>query len=439
MSTTAAAADYSTASVGYLEFLQSLERYLARPRKTDEPCGMVVVHMCNLTRINTSAGYRTGSRLRRDFIAELQQMLREDDWMRPLTEDRLGIVLHRVKNQGHTLLATSRIVQIATNLSRPESGNASLEVRVGAAMFPEHGNTAELLLRNSELAVASALLHRTSSAIYVPEVSKQMTGDWGLETELCAGIENSEFELAYQPKIDARSMSPCGAEALLRWQNPRLGAVSPNRFIAVAEACDRIDALTNFALHSAARDAASWPHLQHELTIAINLSPTVIEQGDIVSSFENVAAIWGIGIERMTAEVTENGIISTAGAALRILQDLRDAGVRVSIDDFGTGNSSLAYFKDIPADELKIDKSFVLAMLSSDTNDRLVKTIIDLAHGFKLTVVAEGVETAQCAERLQELGCDVLQGFHFSKPLTHSDFLDYLESGVQRGQDTPSR
>jgi EAL domain-containing protein (putative c-di-GMP-specific phosphodiesterase class I) len=360
------------------------------------------------------------------FAEELGKILRGDDWMAQLTADRYAIVLGRVRNAGHVMLAANKIVQIAAGFAVPEGCNLVLEVRAGAALFPAQGQRSDLLLRNAELAVEAAARGKVTFALYEPEVFEEMTNDWDLEAELGPALDNGEFEMFYQPKIDAASLLPCGAEALMRWHNPRHGNISPDRFIALAENTDFIDALTSFALHAAARAASEWGPGHEALGVAVNLSPSIINRGNVVSSFEQVSAIWGIGMGRFTAEVTENGVLATGPAALRVLNDLRDAGVRVSIDDFGTGNSSLAYFKNLPADELKIDKSFVFAMLENDANSRMVKTIIDLAHGFNLKVVAEGVENPECVERLQELGCDVLQGYHFSRPVSQEQFLRYL-------------
>jgi EAL domain-containing protein (putative c-di-GMP-specific phosphodiesterase class I) len=410
----------------YLAFLGDLLRYLETQKSNDAPCGLIIAHLCNLNRINSSAGYRTGQRLSIAFATELKKILRDDDWLVPLSVDRFAVVLGRVKNSGHMMLAANRIARIASTFPIPDSRNMVLEVRVGAALFPDHGDTGELLLRNAELAVEAAARGKVAFAIYEPDVFEDMTNDWDLEGELASGLEAGEFEMFYQPKIDARSLLPCGAEALMRWHNARAGNVSPDRFIALAENTQFIDALTSFALHTAARDASEWGSAYQHLTVAVNLSPSIINSGNVVSSFEQVSAIWGVGMERFTAEVTENGVIATGDAALRVLNDLRNAGVRVSIDDFGTGNSSLAYFKDIPADELKIDKSFVFAMLENDSNCRMVQSIIDLAHGFGLTVVAEGVENAESVERLQQLGCDVLQGYHFSRPISQANLIRYL-------------
>lgn len=413
---------------GYLPFLRRLQVDLRKGRQAGRTRGLLIVHVSNLNRIHTSAGYGSGQRLADRCGAELETVLRDCDWLMRLADDRYAVMLDRVRNSGHIMLAANRIAQIAADLPAATGSSAVPELRIGAAIFPEHGNTAELLLRSAELAVETAARENASFALYKPEVSRQLTDDWDMESELANGIGNDEFELHYQPLIDARTLEPCGAEALLRWHNRRFGQVPPDRFIPLAEATGHIEALTSFAVHWAARDARDWGCELPNLPVSVNLSPAVIERGDIVTRFEQAAAIWGIGMDRFTAEVTENGIISTAGAALRVLKELREAGVRVAIDDFGTGNSSLAYFKDIPADVLKIDKSFVFAMLDDGPNDQLIRTIIDLAHGFGLKVVAEGVEDERRVERLQEFGCDVLQGYHYSKPLPRREFTTWLQA-----------
>jgi predicted signal transduction protein with EAL and GGDEF domain len=419
-------------TAGYLPFLARLDADLRKERRTGKTRGLLIVHISNLNRINTAAGYRSGQRLATGCAAEFESILRDCDWMMRLADDRYAIVLDRVRNSGHIILAANRVAQIAASLPAAVGAGAVPELTVGAAIFPEHGNTPELLLRSAELAVEAATRGHSSFALYRPDVSRQLTDDWDMESALSSGIGNDEFELYYQPLINARSLQPCGAEALMRWHNGRFGHVPPDRFIPLAEATGHIEALTNFAVHSAARDARAWQRQLPKVRVSVNLSPTVIEHGDIVTRFEQAAAIWGVGLDSLKAEVTENGIMSTGGAALRVLRELREAGVRVSIDDFGTGNSSLAYFKDIPADELKIDKSFVFAMLDDGPNDQLIQTIIDLAHGFDLKVVAEGVETERCAERLREFGCDVLQGYHYSRPLPRKEFIAWLGEAAEQ-------
>jgi predicted signal transduction protein with EAL and GGDEF domain len=423
--TAASAETVSTRTTGHVAFLCRLHDFLAARRRPGAQCGLVVIHLANLHRVNTTAGYRTGQALYRRFASALRDLLRENDWLASLSDDRLGIVLDGVRNGGHLVLAATRVARIAAELAMPGQDAIGLEILSGAALYPQHGNSAELLLRNSELALETARRERAAFALYRPEDTRGLTEEWDLESELRTAIEKSELYLCYQPKIDARTMTPCGAEALMRWNNPKRGLVSPDRFIPVAERSELIDTLSDFTLHSAAHDTAEWPLDSRPLNIAVNVSPATIEYGDVLSCVRRAGAIWGIGVERFTVEVTENGIISTGGAALEVLRQLREAGVRVSIDDFGTGNSSLAYFRDIPADEVKIDKSFILSM-TDDRNRKLVKSIIDLAHGFDLVVVAEGVETAEAAETLRRQGCDILQGYYFSKPVPQRQLLEYF-------------
>ncbi len=426
MNVLAATSRSIVANKGYMKFLLGLADTVNEPREQEELTGLLVVQLSNLTKINTAIGYEAGHRASADFGMEIKKMLRSSDWMAALAKDRFAVVLGRIKNAGHLVLAANRIVRLAESVSVSDENTHQLDARVGASMFPDHGTSAEELLRNAELALETAAHNGSIFAIYQESKSQQLTEDWQIEAQLGVGIENNEFNLYYQPKIDARTLLPCGAEGLMRWHSASLGNVSTERFIRIVEQTDYIDAFTNLALHCAARDASEWPEHASRMSVAVNLPPKVIETGNVVASFQHVAAIWGVAIERFTAEVTENGIMETGGAALEVLQQLRDIGVHVSIDDFGTGNSSLAYFKDIPADEVKIDKSFVFGMLEDESSFRLVKTIIDLAHGFGKIVVAEGVETAECVAMLQQLGCDTLQGYYFSKPLPQQEFSRYL-------------
>lgn len=415
---------------GSLGFLCRLREYLGRSATPTAATGVIVAQIANLSRINTSAGYGNGHRASAEFVRRVEDMLRPDDWLCIIGEDRIGVVLNPVHNTGHLTLAANRIARIASGTPILNGDELELEVRVGLAMYPEHGATPEGLLRSADLALETAAKRRAMFAICTPEDSESLTGEWDLSTEIATGLKNGEFELHFQPKVTAGAREPCGAEILLRWNNPRLGTVPPQRFIEVADGTEQIDELSRFALHGAARAAVAWPGA--DLTIAVNLTPSTLESGSIAHELKSAAAIWGIEMNRFTVELTENGVVAAGGNALSALEALRDEGVRVSIDDFGTGNSSLAYFKNIPADELKIDKSFVIDMHQSESSARLVRTIIELAHSFGLTVVAEGVESEAVARRLEELGCDVLQGYYFAKPLPQSEFVEFLSKGVPR-------
>jgi EAL domain-containing protein (putative c-di-GMP-specific phosphodiesterase class I)/GGDEF domain-containing protein len=407
---------------GYAIFLDGLAGYLA---DRDDPAGLLVVQLTNLDRIDAVAGPGAGHSLGGVFAARLEQTLRRNDWMLALAGDRLAVVLDGVRHAGQLLRAAHRISRLAAELRMPEPGPA-LEVRVGAALFPEHARSAEQLLKGAERAVELAAVQRSSSRIHRLEAPEPVADPWELEAALGTALEAVELSVVYQPQVDAATRRPCGAEALLRWRHPKLGAVPPGQFIPVAESTGLIAAFTRFVLDSAARDAAAWAAAGTPLPVAVNVSPVLLEHGDLVASFEQAAAARGLGLDCFVAEVTESDVVWSADRGRETLAALRAAGMRVSIDDFGTGQLSLADFEDIPADQVKIDRSFVAALLDGEPNTRLVRTTIELVHGFGLEVVAEGVERDECADCLEALGCDVLQGFRFSAPLAREAFKRWV-------------
>jgi len=201
--------------------------------------------------------------------------------------------------------------------------------------------------------------------------------------------------------------------------------VPPDVFISVADATGQIEPLTWFGINSAFRQRDDWTDRWGPLSVAINVTPRLVEQGDLADVVSNAKGLWNVPAEQITIEVTENALMRP-DESFESLNDLRTTGARVSIDDFGTGYSSLSYFNSIPADELKIDRSFVMKMLEDDGYSRIVSTIINLAHDFGLKVTAEGVENCQTADALAAMGCDYLQGFYFSRPLPQAEFVNWL-------------
>ena len=208
----------------------------------------------------------------------------------------------------------------------------------------------------------------------------------------------------------------------MRWNRPDAGNVPPEIFIDLAEMTGQIDPLTRFAFDRALRQLGEWPRSLSTIRVAINVTPSIIGNPDFVGLLERAAGERSVRLDRITVEVTENALMADRQRSHDVLARLRELGVRVSIDDFGTGYSSLSYLKQIPADELKIDKSFVMNMLADPADARVVEQAVSLGHAFGLEVVAEGVEKAEVAARLAAIGCDYVQGFHYAKPLAPGDF-----------------
>ncbi|SFR83089.1 putative bifunctional diguanylate cyclase/phosphodiesterase [Sphingomonas jatrophae] len=243
--------------------------------------------------------------------------------------------------------------------------------------------------------------------------------DWQLSLvgELDQAIASGALWVAYQPKLDIASGRITSAEALVRWQHPRRGNIPPDQFVPSVEAHGRAQAMTAHVLHTALADAASWRKIGRPIGVAVNVSATLLSDDRLVAEIGAALARWRIPADMLTLEVTESAAIASADAAIERLGELRQMGVRISIDDYGTGQSTMTYLKRFPATELKIDKSFIQNLATSRADLILVRSTIDLAHALGMCVVAEGVEDADCLAKLVELGCDTAQGWHIGRPM----------------------
>ena len=254
-----------------------------------------------------------------------------------------------------------------------------------------------------------------------------------MEADLRQAIDDNMLEVYYQPKLLVETGAVCGAEALLRWHHPEHGWVSPMMFVSIAEQTGLIENLTMWVLKCAISDCASWRALGHTYGIAINLSAKNLRDDELPQIISSMLAQYDIPPTALTLEVTENAVMTDPEHAQKILLALQQTGVVISLDDFGTGHSSLAHLKQLPVSEFKIDKSFVIDMLTDSGDAAIVRATIDLGHNLGLQVVAEGVENAAVLKRLQELHCDYCQGFYFAKPMPLQEWLTFLN--IQRDND----
>jgi EAL domain-containing protein (putative c-di-GMP-specific phosphodiesterase class I) len=249
-----------------------------------------------------------------------------------------------------------------------------------------------------------------------------------LAGELRRAIENDELVLHYQPKVDVATGRVVGAEALCRWQHPSLGLIMPDEFVPMAEHTGLITPLTKTVLNIALQQVADWRSQGHRLSIAINLSARSFLDSQLLDDIPELLAVWRVDPALLELEITESMIVGDPERARAVLERLNELGITLAIDDFGTGYSSLAYLKQLPVDEIKIDKSFVLQMSGSHNDETIVRSIIDLAHNLDLRAVAEGVEDQGILNRLTELGCDVAQGYHISRPLPPDRLEQWMSS-----------
>ncbi len=304
-----------------------------------------------------------------------------------------------------------------------------LGTSIGIACYPEHGEDGHTLMRRADLAMYHAKGARAGYALYETTLDESGLMYLNLEDDLLHAMERDELFLEYQPQTDVRSGEIVGVEALLRWQHPEQGCLGPDVFIPVADKTGIIQPLTEWVLNRALCDCAVWQREGFDFGVSVNLSPLNLHHPYMVKVVTEGLETWQVAAASLTLEITESGVMADPEYAIQVLGALADAGVGISIDDFGTGHCSLSYIKKLPASEIKIDRSFV-ADMGTDANDRvIVRSTIGLAHNMGLVVVAEGVDHAVILAELKVLGCDRAQGHCISQPLLLGALLGWLQNG----------
>lgn len=368
------------------------------------------------------------------FHKRLQGWVRAKDEWQLLDDGRFCVVLKGISSRGELELATAKLQRIFAEPHYQFGRPVNLEFIAGFTQVDDPVMNQDGAIREAAQALRQARRASRCFDLYTPQRTMNAEEERKLLKRLEHALEVGEFQLYYQPKVHAQYHSLVGAEALIRWHTAERKVVGPDEFIDVAEKHDLIAPLTWWVIKSAVARLARWPA---ELGIAVNVAPNLLLDDHILSVVRDSLDIHGVEPQRLTLEVTERVMVDDQLVMLQQLGRLRDIGTRISLDDFGTGFSSLSYFRDLPVDEIKIDKGFVLRMLDSGKDHAIVKAVIDLAHNFSMRVVAEGVESLEIAGRLSELGCDVLQGYVFDKPLLVENFESGY--GIPRGRANPAR
>ncbi len=406
-------------------FAQVVQRMMVEP---DASLSVFIVDMNDISEILARSGEAAGATFLRGVAKLLVRICREKDKVCRIGDSTFGIVLTGVSSSVHQTLAAEKVIRLHDAAIRELDAPFQASLCIGIASYPDYSSDAEDLIHKAKMALEVARSKKEPYFIYSTDSVETLSTKWGMQEELGAAIENKALELHYQPKVSASTGQVVGAEALLRWTNANGESVPPDVFIPVANDIGMMKPLTRFLLTTALRHAAEWPDTGERKNISVNLEAQTVKDSDITDVISSSLSIWGDDNCDLTLEITEGALVEDSPSNFQCLNKIRSMGVGISIDDFGTGYSSLSYFKNIPATELKIDKSFVSNMLKSDQDRYLVEAIIWLAHRFGLTVVAEGVERKEELDLLTELNCDTIQGYLISKPLPHEEFCEWLLS-----------
>ncbi len=378
--------------------------------------------------INDSMGHHVGDELLVTMAERLSSNVRESDTVVRLGGDEFVLLLASMQNIDDIAQSMQRILAAVASPCLIEGRDFVVSCSIGIGIYPDDGANPSTLFKNADLAMYKAKqLGRNNFQFYSSELNEVLTERVEIEYRLRSAIENEEFLLYYQPKMDFVTGKICGAEALIRWQPPGEAMISPMSFIPVAEETGQIEEIGRWVLINACRKARELHELfERPIPIAVNVSPRQFRQLDLINTVESVLKSTELDPQCLELEITEGCLIHDTRNFIQTLHDLKSLGIKLSIDDFGTGYSSMAYLKDFPVDRLKIDKVFVANLETESTNIGILKAVVALGHGLGLKVVAEGVETAYQQAFLHGIGCDELQGYYFSRPLTAEAFLELL-------------
>ncbi len=405
-----------------------LNQALSAAQRSEHTIAVLFIDLDHFKQINDTLGHDVGDAVLCQIADKLSLLLRKSDTLCRLGGDEFVLLLPAISRTEDALLVAEKVI---ASLAEPIeiSGNSfSITPSIGISSYPQDGNDAETLLKNADIAMYRAKESgRNAYRCYTADMGLRASEVMPMEAAIREALERGELELYFQPKVDARSRRIVSAEALLRWNRPGHGLVGPAGFIAFAEARSHLmQAIDRFVLQRACLHLQRWSQAGRDLPLAINLSANQFARPEMVAEMRALLERFGLDGRLLTLEVTEGVLLADGNCAAANMVALRQVGIQISIDDFGTGFSSLSYLHRFPVDELKIDRSFVSKIGQAGKDASLVKAIIGIGQDLQLKVVAEGVETVEQAQYLTQQGCDVLQGYFFSMPMPEQQFLQAL-------------
>ena len=435
-------------------FKRHAQDALAQASRLGHKVALMFLDLDGFKRVNDTLGHDRGDELLKTISLNLARGLRASDSIAKITAtDDTGTTLSRLGGDEFTILlgelddsrqAAAVAQRVIDHLGHPvwlRDNEIRITGSVGIAVFPDDGDDVDTLLKHADIAMYQAkAAGKNGYQFYAAQMNSHTTERLELESKLRRAIDNDELELHFQPQVVATSGEIVGMEALVRWNSPEQGLIGPNVFIPIAEESGLIVPLGDWVLQAACREAAKWPQAHgRELRISVNISSLQFRQRDFADTVVSALDVSGLDPRMLELEMTEGSIMQQVDSTIDDLRRLKELGLALSIDDFGTGYSSLSYLKRFPLDTLKIDRSFVKDIASDASDAAIIRATIALAHSLELTTVAEGVEDDAQLEYLRDLGCDLIQGYYFSRPLPAAELGTIIAAGCLPLQPTKAR
>jgi diguanylate cyclase (GGDEF)-like protein len=396
-------------------------------RRSKSPVSVLVMDLDRFKYINDTLGHGAGDIVLQEVAKRLRNAVRESDTVARLGGDEFGILL-ATGNSDRALVVARMIDAVLEAPIEIERQPVDVGSSIGIAQCPDHGEDPGVLLRHADVAMYEAKQQRSGVAVYQASYDKHRAEQLSLLSDLRKAIAENQLKLHYQPKVDLRRGRLVGVEALVRWDHPVRGIVLPSEFIPFAEQTGVIREVTRWVIPEAMRQCGVWRTQGVSLTVSINVSTRDLLDRELSGVFATATRKHEVPPDMVIAEVTESALVEDPLRVQETMRELKHLGLRLSIDDYGTGYSSLAYIQRLQCDELKVDRTFVTHISGREKDAAIVRSTIDLGHSLGLTVVAEGVENDEVLSVLRQLGCDLGQGFGICRPLPPEKLMDWIRS-----------
>ncbi|GAB1258867.1 putative bifunctional diguanylate cyclase/phosphodiesterase [Aurantivibrio plasticivorans] len=413
-------------------FYDRLNHGLVRAHRSSTKLGLMLIDIDHFKSINDSLGRNAGDQLLKILATKMVAELRRMDTVARLDSDEFIVILENIRSVGDARRVADKVLKRLAEPVIIDGTTLQNSVSIGISMYPQDGNAADELLKRADIALHKAKESGKNNYLYFTEgMDASAVKFMVLEKDLRAAIDEDQLRVYYQPQVDLKSGSLVGVEALIRWQHPERGLISPSHFIPLAEETGLIVPLGEWLIRHAGRQQRHWIDMGlHVGKIALNLSPRQLRQQDFAIRLRDILNEIDLPAQYLEFEITETSAMEHAGETVNMLAQLNEMGLSLAIDDFGTGYSSLAYLKRFPIQKLKIDRSFIHDIHHDQNDASIANSIIGLAHNMSLNVVAEGVENEEQASWLRKRGCDQAQGFLYAQPVTPEKLETYFSSGT---------
>lgn len=405
-----------------------LRQAIRQTQRGETKMGFAIIDLDLFKKVNDSLGHLFGDKVLQEAARRIKSALRPGDTVCRLGGDEFAVIFLGVTSNKDAGYAASRIEDALSQTIAIDRHTVHMSASVGLTIFPDDTLDIDTLIKNADLALNAAKSSgRGTHRFFMRAMGSIADRRLSLENDMRTGLERGDFVLHYQPKIELPDRKVTGMESLVRWEHPEKGMISPGEFIPLAEETGLIIPLGELILRQACQDAKAWLDEGYDLRVAVNLSSRQFQHPDLVGLVESILNESGLPSGNLELEITESMVMGNMEQVIDLLQAFRDRGIHISVDDFGTGYSSLSYLKRFPIHALKIDQSFIREMHQDEDDSSIVKAIISMGRNLRLNIIAEGVEQIEHLEMLEVLGCHVIQGYFFSKPLPKEAFSAFLK------------